>query len=60
LAGRLGFVALKRSPYNCLQARWSWGEIVQHDVRILTNLEAIAKRAAQEFVQAATSAVSEK
>jgi 6-phosphogluconolactonase len=36
------------------------GEIVQYDVRILTNLEAIAKRAAQEFVQAATSAVSEK
>jgi len=33
---------------------------VQYDVRILTNLEAIAKRAAQEFVQAATSAVSEK
>jgi 6-phosphogluconolactonase len=36
------------------------GEIVQRDVRILTNLEAIAKRAAQEFVQAATAAVSEK
>jgi 6-phosphogluconolactonase len=36
------------------------GEIVQRDVRILTNQEAIAKRAAQEFVQAATSAVSEK
>jgi 6-phosphogluconolactonase len=33
---------------------------VQRDVRILTNLEAIAKRAAQEFVQAATAAVSEK
>ena len=32
---------------------------MQHDVRILANLEAIAKRAAQEFVQAATSAVSE-
>jgi 6-phosphogluconolactonase len=36
------------------------GEIVQHDVRILTNLDAIAKRAAQEFVQAATAAVSAK
>jgi 6-phosphogluconolactonase len=33
---------------------------VQHDVRILTNLEAIAKRAAQEFVQASTSAISER
>jgi 6-phosphogluconolactonase len=33
---------------------------VQRDVRILTNLETIAKRAAQEFVQAATAAVSEK
>jgi 6-phosphogluconolactonase len=33
---------------------------VQRDIRILTNLEAIAKRAAQEFVQAATSAVSER
>ena len=33
---------------------------MQYDVRILGNLEAIAKRAAQEFVQAATSAVSEK
>ena len=33
---------------------------MQHDVRILTSLEAIAKRAAQEFVQAATTAVSEK
>lgn len=33
---------------------------MQHDVRILTHVEAIAKRAAQEFVQAATSAVSEK
>jgi len=33
---------------------------VQHDVRMLTNLEAVAKRAAQEFVQAATSATSEK
>lgn len=33
---------------------------MQRDVRILTNQEAIAKRAAQEFVQAATSAVSEK
>jgi 6-phosphogluconolactonase len=35
-------------------------EIVQRDVRILTNLDAIARRAAQEFVQSATSAVSEK
>jgi len=33
---------------------------VQRDVRILTNLDAIAKRVAQEFVQAATAAVSEK
>ena len=33
---------------------------MQYDVRILTNLETIAKRVAQEFVQAATSAVSEK
>jgi 6-phosphogluconolactonase len=33
---------------------------VQRDVRILTSLEAIAKRAAQEFVQTATAAVSEK
>ena len=33
---------------------------MQRDVRILTSLEAIAKRAAQEFVQAATAAVSEK
>ena len=30
------------------------------DVRILTNIDAIAKRAAQEFVQSATQAVSEK
>jgi 6-phosphogluconolactonase len=30
------------------------------DVRILANIDAIAKRAAQEFVQAATQAVSEK
>ena len=30
------------------------------DVRILTNLDAIAKRAAQEFVQSATQAVSAK
>jgi 6-phosphogluconolactonase len=33
---------------------------VQRDVRILTSLDAIAKRVAQEFVQAATAAVSEK
>jgi 6-phosphogluconolactonase len=33
---------------------------VQRDVRILTNLDAIARRVAQEFVQAATAAVSEK
>jgi len=36
------------------------GDIVQRDLRILTNLDAIAKRVAQEFVQAATAAVSEK
>ena len=30
------------------------------DVRILTNIDAIAKRAAQDFVQSATQAVSEK
>jgi 6-phosphogluconolactonase len=35
-------------------------QIVQRDVRILTNTDAIARRAAQEFVQAATSAVSSK
>jgi 6-phosphogluconolactonase len=35
-------------------------EIVQRDVRILTSTDAIARRAAQEFVQSATSAVSEK
>jgi 6-phosphogluconolactonase len=33
---------------------------VPRDVRILTNLDAIARRAAQEFVQSATLAVSEK
>ena len=33
---------------------------MQRDVRILTNIDAIAKRAAQEFVQAATLAVSER
>jgi 6-phosphogluconolactonase len=33
---------------------------VQRDLRILTNLDAIARRVAQEFVQAATAAVSEK
>ena len=33
---------------------------MQRNIRILTNLEAIARRAAQEFVQAATSAVSER
>lgn len=48
--------ALRRSPYNWLIA----GEIVQRDVRILTDLGAIAKRAAQEFLQAATAAVAEK
>lgn len=47
---------LKRGPYNWLIA----GEIVQRDVRILTDLGAIAKRAAQEFLQAATAAVAEK
>jgi 6-phosphogluconolactonase len=36
------------------------GDIVQRDLRILTNLDAIARRVAQEFVQAATAAVSEK
>jgi 6-phosphogluconolactonase len=34
--------------------------IVPPDVRILTNIDAIAKRAAQDFVQSATQAVSEK
>ena len=33
---------------------------MQRDTRIQTNLEATARRAAQEFVQAATSAVSER
>jgi 6-phosphogluconolactonase len=33
---------------------------VSPDVRILTNIDAIAKRAAQEFVQSATQGVSEK
>jgi len=33
---------------------------VPPDVRILTNIDAIAKRAAQDFVQSATQAVSEK
>ncbi len=33
---------------------------MQRDVRILTDLSAIARRAAQEFVQSATSAVSER
>jgi 6-phosphogluconolactonase len=33
---------------------------VSPDVRILTNIDAIAKRAAQDFVQSATQAVSEK
>jgi 6-phosphogluconolactonase len=36
------------------------GEIVKYDVRIMTNQDAIAKRAAQEFVQSATAAVSDK
>src|SRR5256885_15868822 len=34
--------------------------IVPPDVRILGNIDAIAKRAAQDFVQSATQAVSEK
>jgi 6-phosphogluconolactonase len=34
--------------------------IVPPDVRILTNIDAIAKSAAQDFVQSATQAVSEK
>jgi 6-phosphogluconolactonase len=33
---------------------------VPPDIRILTNVDAIARRAAQEFVQSATQAVSEK
>jgi len=33
---------------------------VPPDVRILTNIDAIAKRAAQDFLQSATQAVSEK
>jgi 6-phosphogluconolactonase len=37
-----------------------FGEIVPPDVRILTNPDAIARRAAQDFVQSATQAVSEK
>jgi 6-phosphogluconolactonase len=36
------------------------GDSLQRDVRILTNIDAIARRAAQEFVQSATSAVSDK
>jgi 6-phosphogluconolactonase len=34
--------------------------IVPPDVRILTNIDAIAKRSAEDFVQSATQAVSEK
>jgi 6-phosphogluconolactonase len=33
---------------------------VQRDIRILANIDAIARRAAEEFVQSATSAASEK
>ena len=33
---------------------------MQRDIRILTDIDAIARRAAQEFVQAATSAVCER
>src|SRR5258707_15288781 len=40
-------------PYN------RSGELLQRDVRILTHLSAIARRAAQEFVQSATSPISE-
>jgi 6-phosphogluconolactonase len=36
------------------------GEIVQREIRILSDVNAIAKRAAHEFLQAATSAVSDK
>src|SRR5260370_18250566 len=36
------------------------GDIVNREIRILPDLSAIAKRAAQEFLQAATSAVAEK
>src|SRR5260221_10509375 len=51
----------KARPYNCSLARVQLrGDIVQRDLRILTNLDAIARRVAQEFVQAATAAVSEK
>ncbi len=36
------------------------GDIVNREIRILPDLGAIAKRAAQEFLQAATAAVAEK
>jgi 6-phosphogluconolactonase len=51
----LGFASRGRAearPYNF------GGDTVQRDVRILKDIDAIAKRAAQEFVPAATSAVS--
>jgi 6-phosphogluconolactonase len=43
-----------------MQAAKQFGKTVPHDVRILSNIDAIARRAAQEFVQSATKAVSEK
>jgi 6-phosphogluconolactonase len=52
-----GFASLGRDKAQPLQLS---GEIVQRDVRILTNTDAIARRVAQEFVQSATSAVSSK
>jgi 6-phosphogluconolactonase len=42
------------------RGRFRGEEIVQRDIRILTNIDAIARRAAEEFVQSATSAISEK
>ena len=43
-----------------MQATKQFGKTVPPDVRILSNIDAIARRAAQEFVQSATKAVSEK
>ena len=43
-----------------MQATKQSGKTVPPDVRILNNIDTIAKRAAQEFVQSATKAVAEK
>ena len=43
-----------------MQATKQFGKTGPPDVRILSNIDAIAKRAAQEFVQSATKAVSER